>query len=186
MRKLLTLMLLIPLVACGDEQQGEIDFGGEELGPDRYSVVSDDEAIKMGLTDQHVYFAIADSVRAEAQAEMEREVGNRDGVAGMIGGVVQKAVGKAMSFRARYPVEEIRDIRWENGQMRIEFVDPDRSISDSFQSGDRPITEAFSEQDVQAFAEHFRQVKAGQAGAADDAAGTPAEPAPAGGDGADW
>lgn len=157
MRRCLTLLLLAPLAACGDPGS-DLDFGGEDLGEDRFAVDSEDGAIRMGLTDDVVYFALSDSVRAVARAEMEDST-PRDGIAGSIAGAVRGGVNRALAFRAKYPVADIRDIHWRDGQMVFEFVDPDRTLSRSFKVDDRPIEDVFTEEDVLAFAREFRRLK---------------------------
>ncbi len=167
MRSLIAVALAATLVGCGD-RGGNVDFGGEDMGPDLHAILSEDGGVKMGLTRAYVYFALSDSARAEAQGEL-----NRDAEDSFLGGIMRGVVGKALGFRAKYEVAEIRDIRWEDGRLRVVFDDPDRRIDDSLQIGeDESVAEAFSEDAVRAFAEAFRAVKAGQA----DPAAT--EPAP--------
>ena len=151
------------LAGCGDHEDAEIDLGGEDLGPDRYAVLTDDGAVKMGLTDDYLYFALSQRSREEARAEMDAAA-REEGVKGMVGGIVQKTVGRALDFRARFPVEEIRDVRWEGGEMRIIFEDSDRVLGDRFEVEDRPVTEAFPESAVRSFGEEFRRLKAERAG----------------------
>lgn len=151
------LVVLLPLLGCGDAD-AEMDFGNEDLGSDRYAITSADGGAKMGLTDDYVYFALADSVLAAARAEM-RETAESDGAKGFVGGLVERTVGKAMGFRARIPVEDIEDIRWEDGRMRIVFTDPDRRFGNTFRVDDAPAEEAFREEDVRAMAEEFRRLK---------------------------
>lgn len=158
MRCCLAFLLLAPFVACGD-QGADVDFSGDDLGEDRFAINSEDGGVRMGLTDEFVYFALSDSVLAEARSEMDQDTGDAEGVSGAIGGMVRGAVGRALSFRAKYPVADIRDIRWADGRMVMDFTDPDRTLSDSFEVDDRPVAEAFVESDVQAFAAEFRKLK---------------------------
>lgn len=166
MRSLLAIAMAVALVGCGDPDAG-VDFSGEDLGPDIHSVLSEDRLVKMGLTRDWVYFELSDSVRAEARAELDADA-EAGGLKGFFGGIMRSLVGKALGFRARYAVAEIRDIRWEDGRMRIEFEDPDRSLDENLQVGEEgePVTEQFAEDDVKAFAEVFRGVKAERAAAA--------------------
>ena len=158
MKRLLAVLLIAPLAACGDGP--DMDFSGEDIGEDRFAVLSENGGVRMGLTDEYVYFALSDSILAAARAEMEEEdTVPREGIGGAIAGLVRGGVNRALHFRARYRVEEIRDIRWEDGRMVIEFEDPDRSVGDNFQIDDQPVEEAYREADVRAFAEEFRKVK---------------------------
>lgn len=163
MGKRLMALVAVPLLAglagCGDRPDAQMDLGDEDLGPDRYTMVSDEGDVKMGLTDEFVYFALSDSTTAEVRAEL-RSKSEEEGASGFFGGLLERTVGKMVGFRARVPVAEIRDIRWEDGEMRVEFTDPDRRLGDNFEFNDRPVTDAFAEEDVRRFAEEFRRVKA--------------------------
>ena len=165
MRSLLAIAMAAALVGCGDRDAG-VDFSGEELGPDIHSILSEEGVVKMGLTRNWVYFELSDSVRAEAQSELDADAG-AGGLKGFFGGIMRNVVGRALDVRARYAVAEIRDIRWEDGRMRIEFEDPDRSLDENLQIGDEgeSVTQQFAEADVKAFAEVFRGVKAERAAA---------------------
>lgn len=162
MRRLLRVSLLVPVLmtlpGCGDQQDPQVDFGGDELGPDRHAMTSRDGDVKMGLTDDFVYFTLSDSVVAEARSDMQADA-EEEGAQGFFGSLVEKTVGKALGFRARLSVDEVADIRWEGGEMRIDFEDPDRRLSNHFEVNDRPVSEAFLEDDVRAFSEAFRRVK---------------------------
>ncbi len=164
MKRAWLLALLAPVVACGGDR-GDMDMGGEDIGPDRYAVESREGEVKMGLTDRFVYFALSDSAAAEARAEMEAEVGEQEGLGGLIGGVVASAVDRALGFRVKYPLDQIRDIRWEDGGMVITLEDGGRRLDERIMKvDDRPVTEAFDREAVEAFAEEFRRAKAERGG----------------------
>lgn len=157
MRRFAVLTVLVPLLGCGDSVP-QVDFGGEDLGPERFAVLSQDGDVKMGLTDDFVFFAVSDSVIADVRGGIRGESGAEEGT--FLSGVLETVVGKALDFRARIPVTEIRDIRWADGAMRFEFLDADRRLGEQFQVDDEPVTEAFGEAEVRAFSEAFRQLTA--------------------------
>lgn len=154
MRSLIALTLALALVGC--DRGTDVDFGGETMGPDLHAIVSEDGSVKMGLTREFVYFALSDSARAKAQADLEE-----DAEQSFLGGIMRGLVGKALDFRAKYAVSTIQDIRWEDGRMRVVFTDPDRRLDEGLRIGeDQSVDEAFTEDAVQAFSEAFRAVKA--------------------------
>ena len=159
MRSVLMAVLALAVAGCGDSD-GEVDFSGGELGRDLHSIVSEDGAIRMGLTRDWVYFTLSDSVRARAEAELDADA-DAGGVQGFLGGIMRNVVGRALDFRAKYAVAEIRDIRWEDDRMRIVFEDPEREIDENLQLGEEgeSVTEQFAENEVRAFAEVFRALK---------------------------
>lgn len=158
MRNWMIVVLGLAMLGCGD-RDGSVDFSGEEVGPDIHAIVSEDGNVKMAVTSQWVYFALSDSARAEAQAELDTDA-EAGGVKGFFGGLMRGMVRRALDFRARYAVAEVRDIRWEDGGMRIEFVDPDRRVDQNLEFGEgQSVREAFSEDAVQEISEVFRAVK---------------------------
>lgn len=162
MRQWLALGLVLPLLGCGDDGGPAVDFGGEELGPDRHAIVSEDGGAKTGLTDRYVYFGLSDATVEKARSEMRaglRSDTGQEGSPGFVGGLVERTVGRALRFRAKLPVEEIEDIHWEDGRMRIDFVDPGE-LGPNFRVNDEPVTDAFAEEDVRAFAEALHRLKA--------------------------
>ena len=158
MRALIAIVLLAQIAACGDAG-ADVDFDASDIGEDRFAVASRDGAVRMALTDEFVYFALSDSVLELARSEIDPDSGTAEGIRGAISGIVRGGVSRALSFRAKYPVDDIRDIRWEDGRMVFDFDDPRRSLSDNFKVEDRPVEEAFAEADVQAFAREFRRLK---------------------------
>lgn len=150
---MIALTLAVALAGC--DRGTDVDFGGEAMGPDLHAIVSEDGSVKLGLTQKFVYFALSDSARAEARAELEE-----DAEQSFLGGIMRGLVGKALDFRAKYAVSSIQDIRWEDGQLRVVFNDPDRRLDEGLEIGEgRPVTDAFTEDAVLAFAEAFRAVK---------------------------
>ncbi len=154
MRRWIVLIMAAGLVACGDSNT-QVDFDGDEMGPDIHAVLSDDGTVKMGLTREFVYFALSDSARARAQADLEA-----DSEGGFLDGIMRSVVGKALGFRAKYALDDVQDIRWEEERLRFIFTDPDRDLDDNIQlSEDRPVSESFTEEAVLEFAEAFQVVK---------------------------
>ena len=160
--KIFLLPFLVALLAACGGDGAEMDFGGENLGADRFVIHSEDGAVRMGLTDYVVYFTLSDSVLTEARAEM-RDSMPRGGIGGAISGMVRGGVERALSFRAKYPLEDIRDIRWENDRMVVELTSG-RAFGDSFKVDDRPVDQLFSREDVEAFAAEFRRARRARGG----------------------
>ncbi|MFO7895087.1 MAG: hypothetical protein R6U63_15345 [Longimicrobiales bacterium] len=154
----MTAVLMVALVGCGD-RDSQMDFSGDDVGPDVHVIHSHDGNLKMGLTEDWVYFALSDSTRAEAQAELAADA-EADGLKGFFGGLMRRVVGKALNFRASYAVSEIRDIRWQDGRMHVEFDDPERQLAENLQFGeDESVVDAFAREEVESFAEAFRAMK---------------------------
>lgn len=159
MRSVIVTVLALTLAGCGGDRDGRVDFSGDEIGPDLYAVTSEDGNVKLGFTAEFLYFALSDSVRAEVEAELERDAEQEGFFRRMMLGLV----GRALGFRTRFPVAEVEDVRWQDGELLLVFTDPERTMDRNFQlSEDEPVQQAFSEETVEAFGAAFRRFKAGE------------------------
>jgi hypothetical protein len=152
----LPLAALLATTGCGDRP--DVDLGGRDVGPDLFTIVATDGGVRMVLTDEFVYLALTDSFREEARGEV-RAAADREGAPGAIAGFVERTVGKALGFRALIPLDEIEDVRWEDGELRMVFTTHRRNLDEIFQTGDEPVTRAFAEEDVRNFGDELRALK---------------------------
>lgn len=155
------LPLLVVATACGD--RSDIDFGGRDIGADLFSVVSTDGAVRLALTHDYVYLTLADETRDEVRGDL-RAGADQDGAGGRIASFVERTVGKALEFRALYPVDDVEDIYWRDGAMHIEFASG-RKRDVTLNVGDQPVQDAFDEESVEAFSAALHALKRSRDGA---------------------
>lgn len=67
MRTLIMVTLALTVTAAGCDDGNQVDFSGDDLGPELHSILSEEGFIKLGLTREWVYFALSDSARVQAQ-----------------------------------------------------------------------------------------------------------------------
>jgi hypothetical protein len=128
-RPILTAALLaLSLAACrGDREDislatnGSADATAPVLESD-VRVVSSDGALVLAVLGDSVVVQLSDSVRTEAREKIAR---SRDS-AGFVGGVVLGAVGgaveAALGFRMSVPATAVRDLRYEDGELRFDLA----------------------------------------------------------------
>lgn len=161
----LTVALMFVVSACGnrgdfsDEGFAEDAKSGEVVAneADRYAIHSSGGEVKMGLTDEHVYFRLSDETLAEIERDMKRDTENEEGLGGAIAGAVTRGVSDLLRHRLQYRVEEIRDLHYDEGAFRIEFEDGSYKAPE-MQSGDSG-TPLFEDAEAQRFIEAFRDLK---------------------------
>jgi hypothetical protein len=91
----------------------------QPLGPGDVRVTSTDGSIVLAVVGDSVLFQLSDSLRNSVKKEISAAADSAGGLGGMITRSVSGVVGSAMGFVIRVPVQDIEDIRYEDG--RIEF-----------------------------------------------------------------
>lgn len=175
-------LLAVLVAGCSDERSVRFDTGNDDvtfegqevrLAPnDQFAVLSDDGVVKLGLTQERVYFTASDAVREHVDATLEKEMTESDSrFARAISGAVRRGVRSALQFDVDFRVDEIRDVDYVDGELVFDWVDPERNRSlDNVEVDDEPITRAFDEESGRAFVRAFRRVKRGDTLRADAAA----------------
>lgn len=153
---LVAAVAMVAAWGCRGDQR--IDFGGKDLGEERLAIVSTDGSVRLVLTDEHLYFALSEEVAGEARRDVEEDLGED---AGRLGRFISRTVNTALGFRAAYPVDVIEDVRWEDDEMRVVFVEGrGADLGKRFRIGDdESITHAFDEEAVLALRDELRAVK---------------------------
>jgi hypothetical protein len=149
-------LLLLAAVACDDRP--DVDFGGRDIGPELFSIVSTDGNVRLALTDAYVFVALAEETAEDVRSELGAARA-RDGAAATAMALVERGVDKALKFRTLFPLDEVEDVRWEDGRMRMIFTDPRRKLDQGVRIGDQGLENAFDEASVDEFREALRVVK---------------------------
>ena len=177
------------LAACSEERSVQFDVADEDTSfanaevryapGDQFATLSRDGVVKLGLTQERVYFTASDAVREHVDSTLEREMTESDSrVARAISGAVRRGVQSALRFDVDFRIDEIRDVEYVDGELEFDWVDPedDRTLRNVEVDG-RPVTRAFDEEPGRAFVQAFRRVKRGDTlrdgGAAADSAPSP-------------
>ena len=170
--RLALLALPLALAACSfGHDEVAVSFAGSDtaravqLGEGDVSVTSTDGAVVLMLVGDTVRFQLSDSLRASVQAQVDSSVDKEAGALGnLIGNSVGKIVGGAMGFVVRIPVQDVENVRYEDGRIQFEsrgntkFSMSGRGNED----GDRKNGARFTPEDGERF---VAAVKARQGGA---------------------
>lgn len=158
---LLGIAALILLTAC----EGNARFSDAEEDTaatidadrdDRYAIYSRGGEVKLGLTDEAIYYRLSDSLLQEVDREMARETEGRDGIGGAIADAVTGGVSDLLRHQMEYRVEDIRDLRYQDGQIAITFEDGTTETPDVESEDGEPV---FPQDDAERFIDAFRKVK---------------------------
>ncbi|HEX9885514.1 MAG TPA: hypothetical protein VGA70_03460 [Longimicrobiales bacterium] len=142
-----------------DEDGAAVSFS-ESGEPDRFSIVSRDDKMKLALTDDAIYFALSDETRREVEDEIAEERDDAEGLEAAILAAVAKGMSRALQASVSYDLEDVRDVRWQDGRLVIELEDGIADLDDFEVDGD-DLSDAFDEDDVRSFAREVERLKSG-------------------------
>ena len=140
------LIVFVPLVLTGLSGCGEADRGAEfaqaVTGEEVYRITNEDDVVDLVLTTESVYMELSEKVLAEVKEELdeERAEGATNTLAGGIKDFVLNGVEKMIQTKIEYQIDEVYEIRWDDGEM-IFVVDDNGFLSfDEIEiDGDRPV-----------------------------------------------
>ncbi len=160
------LKVFVPLVLTGLAGCGEADRGAEfalaVTGEEVYRITNKEDAVDLVLTTESVYMELSEKVLAEVKEELDEERAEEEtnALAGGIKDFVLNGVEKMIQTKIEYQIDEVHEIRWDDGEM-IFVVDDNGFLSfDELEiDGDRPVLETFRRDDALEFIAEFQRVK---------------------------
>ena len=173
--KLLASSMIVALAAgCTDEPKVDFSMDGE-LGSledaeanyeadDEFATLTENGAVKLGLTSDRVYLEASAALRRHIDREIAEGMEESDSrIARSISNAVRRGVQSALEVDIDFRLDEIEDVDYRDGELVFDFVDEDdRRRLNNIDIDDEPITRAFTEEDARAFVDAFRRVKSGE------------------------
>jgi hypothetical protein len=160
------------LAGCMDEPNVEFNMGDDSTfanaetnyaRDDQFAMLTENGAVKLGLTRERVYFEVSEAVRRHVDDKISDEMDETDSrLARSITDAVRRGVQSAMSIDIDFDIDEIRDVDYRGGELVFEFENDEEHGLDNVEIDDEPITRAFAADDARAFVDAFRRVKAGE------------------------
>lgn len=167
-------LALLLAVACRGERGREADTAGTlrvtvdtipvaqvAIPGETVGIVTEDGAVRMALAGDRVVVRLSDAVLAEVRREMAADSARsgRDGLGGMIGGVVRSAVEGALSHAFEYPLADIEDVRYDGTRIDFDFRTRGPHLVEQTKVKDRPLLESFAPDDARRFVDAVRAAK---------------------------
>jgi len=151
LRPALALSALV-VAACFGDKAAQVSFGDDSartivLGPGDVKVTSTDGVLILAVVGDSVRMQLSDSMRASVKQEIDSSAQDSR-LASAILKSVSSVVNNAMGFVVRVHVNDVRNLRYEDGSIRFEV--PDGNVN--FEKGKNSSSNAqFSEEDARRF-----------------------------------
>lgn len=129
------------------------------------TIVSENNAVELMLTDASVTMKLSESLLEEVRGEMQSEPElQQSGLAGKFVRFVTSSVDKLISRTIEYPLADIASVDYVDGTLVFTYNKKHKlsfeTITVGHGHGKETVLHTFKEDDARAFVERFREVKA--------------------------
>lgn len=163
MRGLLPIGLVLLLAACSPETPTEEEATSAAVistdvpGAPVATLTTLSGEMRLGITDEVLYVGLADQIAEQAQKDLENaEAGG--GLGGFIAGAVSNALVGALETPFQIPLEEVKAMRYENGQLEVD-MESGASNAASLTFDEEATEPLFDPEDAQRFVDAFNELK---------------------------
>jgi hypothetical protein len=132
---------------------------GEALGPGDVQIFSRDSAVTLILKGDQILAGLSPKTVAKVRAEIEASSKNDDTtkLGGSIAQLVKRTVAEKIATHVAYPLSEISDIRYDDGEIVIErHGRGNERLFSSTKVNREPLSKSFSPEDARRFVEAVR------------------------------
>ena len=138
--------------------QREAPPASESLAPGDIRIYSADSAVDLVLSGNNILAGLSPKTVEKVKSEMEKSNdGDTSGFAGSISQIVKSSVAGAIGTHAVYALSDIRDIRYEDGQIVFDAKDgKQHDLFGNTKVNGNKVSSAFRPDDAQRFVEAVR------------------------------
>ena len=134
----------------------------DSLGPGDLRIYNTDSTIDLVLAGDKLLAGLSLKTVEEIKAKLDTSASkDRSGIGGSISSIVKRSVAGAIGTHAAFPLAEVRDLRYVDGQVRFDWTDGrERPIFENANINGRKASKSFREEDVQRLIAAVRARKA--------------------------
>jgi hypothetical protein len=143
--------LLLAALACGGDTKQTISprAAALPLGPGDARIVTVDSSMELALVGQRIVVRFGDRTMAQVRRETDTSAVRDSGFAGSIERMVKTSVQSALEHQIEYPLSEVRDARYEDGEIRLETKSG--RLLDRTKVNGQPLTRSFPPNEARRF-----------------------------------
>lgn len=139
----------------------DVNLSSRPAGTRIQAVTTRNGELELGVTDSVLYSRLSPELQLRIESEMEDETADETGLGGAIARAVTGAVSKGLQMAVSVPLDQVRDVRYEDGRVVIEMEDGDASPFETSKTDDEPMLEQFDAEAGRQLADAFAKAKRG-------------------------
>ena len=132
-----------------------VTFASEIAGTEVTSILTEGGEVRLGLTDEVLYFGLTDQVAGTIEKELD-EAESEGGLGGFLAGAVSNVVVGELTTPVQIPLGTVHDVRYENGRLEIDFEGQHAAVD--LEIDDEPVDQQFDPEEARRFAEAFHEL----------------------------
>jgi citrate lyase gamma subunit len=156
-------LLALALAACSGRDDASVQQAGSArstvvqraplpaLGPGDLVITTRGGQVDLALVRDRVLMRLSDSTMRDVRSDLDTRASTEKGFGGWIERTVKSGVSKVLEHQIEVPVADIRDVRYENGELRFDLRNKTRLDMRTIKVDDKPALESFAPADAERF-----------------------------------
>ena len=121
------------------------------LGEGDVAIVNTDSSVEMAVIGQNIVVRLSEKAMAKLRQETDTATVRDSGLGGSIERLVKKTVQSALSQQITYPLADVRDARYENGEIKLDISGRQPRLFANMKVSGKRLTESFRPDDAERF-----------------------------------
>jgi len=121
------------------------------LGPGDVRIVNEDSSVEMAVVGQRIIVRLSDKTMAKVRRETDTMGIKDSGFGGSIERMVKRTVQSALGQQFEYPLADVRDARYENGEIILDVNGRQPRLLANTKVGGKKLLESFRPDDARRF-----------------------------------
>ena len=146
------------LAACrrdADRAPEDVRLAGRDsaltLGAGDVAIVNTDSSVEMAVVGQSIVVRLSDKTMNRIRQETDTAAVRDSGIGGSIERLVKSTVRSALNRQVTYPVSQVNDARYENGEIKLIVDGRQPALFTNTKVGGRRLMESFRPEDAERF-----------------------------------
>jgi hypothetical protein len=151
-------LLLGAALAChGDRERAPEDMAVSRrdsalaLGEGDVAILNADSSVEMAVVGQNIIVRLSDKTMDKIRHETDTSAVRDSGIGGSIERLVKSTVRSALSQQVKYPLAEVTDARYEDGEIRLNVNGRQPRLFANTKVGGKRLMESFRPDDAERF-----------------------------------
>jgi hypothetical protein len=124
---------------------------GLQLATGDIRIVNTDSSVELALIGSRIMMRLSDKTVGEIKRQTDTSTVSGSGIGASIEKMVKSGVASALNQQVEYPLSEVRDARYEDGEIKLDMTGDRPRIFAQTRVNRTPVMKSFRPSDAEAF-----------------------------------